>query len=170
MDSIMEDVQYIDESITNFSMIDNSHQSNSIRELPKPTITPGSRMTNNARDLETKSKAIEKIIIKSFFKSIIPARQTPKTHQQHTPGEELSFNLDLTRSEEEQLAMKLVQILINNYPEIMRIPDELISNVNHKLTASKSSGSLHYIQNSSASNGIIKFFIVIKPSKWFLVS
>ena len=44
---------------------------------------------------------------------------------------------DKLEEEEEVLGMKLIQILINHYPEVMRIPDELVKNVNLNLTSFK---------------------------------
>ena len=154
MDSIMEDVRFIDESINNGSSdYVTVYNSGISHRQQKPS--------QNARDLEIKSKAIEQIIIKSFFKSIVPVRKVRKSQrssQQYrlscgdrTPQD--LFQLDLSSQEEEQLSMKLVQILINNYPEIMRIPDELITNVNHRL-ASKSSGNLQQLQSSANFLGI----------------
>jgi len=149
MDSILEDVQYIDDSLTNFSTSETS------MSMAKELIRMPSSTRNNLKNLDAKSKAIEKIIIKSFFKSIFPLRGPLNTRAGLRKSSEVTeghFSLNLSPFEEEQLAMKLVQILINNYPEIMRIPDDLITNVNYKFTSSKSSGSLHRIQSSSNIN------------------
>lgn len=154
MESIIEDVRYIDDSLTAFSS-DNSSiclkNSTTTKDSMKQSITSSSTRAAN-RDLDTKSKAIEKIIIKSFFKSIFPIKKTMRRSLE-TNNINDSLNLGFSKVEEEQLAMKLVQILINNYPEIMRIPDELITNVNHKLSMTRSSGCLQHMQNSSGSIG-----------------
>lgn len=160
MDSIMEDVRFIDESLNM-----NSH--NCSTDYANPFAT-GSGSSNtgsqrsqaaaqNARNLEAKSKAIEAVIIKSFFRSIVPVRRVAKSSRRRRSSQpqlaQDSHLLDLSAQEEEQLAMKMVQILINNYPEIMRIPDELIANVNHRLSSSKSSGNLQQLQSSAAHSG-----------------
>ncbi len=61
--------------------------------------------------MEFKSNAIETLIVRAFTSSIVAAECVPP------------------ESIEEQLGAKLVQILINNYSEIMRIPEDFLSNV-----------------------------------------
>ena len=141
MQSIIEDVRYIDDSITNFTADTSSYTA-------AATSNRKYSLSKNTRELDTRSKEIEAIIIKSFFKSILPVRKVTNRRRSHG-NMPITSSDHLSKAEEEQLSMKLVQILINNYPEIMRIPDELITNVNHKLTTSKSSGSLKHFQNST---------------------
>ncbi len=75
-------------------------------------------------DLEFKSTAIESMIVKSFLKTIVCSEN----------GEQQKK--DIIR---DKLSIKLVQILIDNYTEIMRIPEDLKSNVIQKLNAEKKS-------------------------------
>ncbi len=164
MVSILEDVHYIDESIINFSKSDINIGMNK-RKSKLPSSTQSS-----LKHLNDTSKAIEKIIIESFFKSIIPLRislNISVKKQISAEAAENHFSLNLSPIEEEQLAMKLVQILINNYPEIMRIPDDLITNVNYKFTSSKSSGSLHRISISNNTNKSKKLIIIFKITEKF---
>lgn len=73
-------------------------------------------------DLEFKSSAIELIIIKSFLKTIVSI------------GYKEQQTKDILI---DKLAIKLVQILIDNYTEIMRIPEDLKSNVFQKLNVER---------------------------------
>lgn len=165
----MEDVRFIDDSLTM-----NSHNCSNDYANPFATSTGSSSSRSqraqtavqNAQDLDAKSKAIEAIIIKSFFRSIVPVRRLSKSSRRRSSQPALGQDmcqLDLSAQEEEMLSMKMVQILINNYPEIMRIPDELIANVNHRLSSSKSSGNLQQLQSSAAFTGrFSKFHIDLK--------
>ncbi len=91
------------------------------------------------KELEKKSKAVEKFIIKSFFKSIISMSKRTDL-----------LDADETEEEEEALGMKLIQILINHYPEVMRVPDELVQNVNINLTSIKASKSTTSIVSNNS--------------------
>jgi hypothetical protein len=73
-------------------------------------------------DLEFKSAAIELIIIKSFLKTIVSI------------GYKEQQTKDILI---DKLAIKLVQILIDNYTEIMRIPEDLKSSVFQKLNVER---------------------------------
>ena len=94
--------------------IDTSH--NSIHETSN--IFKRSHLNS---ELESKSVAIESMIIKAFLKTIISI-----DHEQEDENKQ-------------KLAVKLVQILIDNYTEIMRIPEDLKSNVSQKINAERKS-------------------------------
>lgn len=128
----LKDLNYIDASYltTNSFLMNNLNETQSNNSLfyssatstDKPPDTQSQnnkhkRRSNLNKDLEIKSNAIESIIIKSFVNSIV------KVEKQD----------DLM----EELGAKLAQILINNYSEIMRIPEDLISNVKQKINASQ---------------------------------
>lgn len=78
-----------------------------------------------SKDLELKSNAIESVIIKSFLKSIV------------------KLESDLLISE--QIGAKIVQILINNYSEVMRIPEDLISSVRQKISLNNQKKSPDFV-------------------------
>jgi hypothetical protein len=93
--------------------------------------------------LENKSKIVEEYLIRSFYKSIIFIDDSQEKEQigvnvnenNQNHKDQNSFNAKLSTSEKHKMGMKLVQILINNYTEIMRIPVELTSKMqNLKLT------------------------------------
>jgi hypothetical protein len=116
---IFDDLNFIDTSnITNQSLNlsnnNNNNNSNNSKLL---------KMSLN-HDLENKSNAIESVIIKSFSNSIVNMDKA---------SEDSNIDNDLR----EQLVVKLVQILINNYTEIMRIPEDLISNIKYKINTIK---------------------------------
>ncbi len=84
------------------------------------------------KELESKSKEVEKFIIKSFFKSILTVKN----------------NNDMLVEEKQLIGMKIIQILINHYPEVMRIPEELVKNVNTNLAIIKPSRSAMSISST----------------------
>lgn len=97
----------------NSSLLQNSFSAN------KPKL--------DLKELDTKTKAVEKFIIKSFFKSIVCAQTSSSADEEE---------------EHYLLGMKLIQILINHYPEVMRIPDELVKNVSISLTTIRQTKSM----------------------------
>jgi hypothetical protein len=90
--------------------------------------------TATTRHKHSATSDVEAIIIRSFLGVIVDVDETRATGEVHP----------------EQLAIKLVQILIDNYTEIMRIPDELIVNVKQKIHATRrvsSTGMSHSNSN-----------------------
>ena len=117
-ENMFDDLNFIDTSnITNQSLNLSNNNSN-------PNNSKLLKMSLN-HDLENKSNAIESVIIKSFANSIVYSDKN-----NDDPN-------DIDKDLKEQLVVKLVQILINNYTEIMRIPDDLISNIKHKINMIK---------------------------------
>ncbi len=103
-------------NLRDLNFIDTSAISIGNHDSPKvnrEAITRASKLKRRStmHMMESKSNAIEALIVKAFMSSIIAAECVP------------------SESIEEQLGAKLVQILINNYSEIMRIPEDFMSNV-----------------------------------------
>ena len=69
------------------------------------------------------NKCIEALIIKSFMHSIV-----------FVEAEKSAESAQEAAAADERLAMKLVQLLISNYSEIMHVPEDLVANVRLKLS------------------------------------
>lgn len=97
-------------------------------------------------DPEKVADAVESVLLKSFVNSIVSRNRL------------LSVD-ELERELNKQLALKLSQILVNNYSEVMKIPDDLVTAVKQKLESSKDS--------APASTGVNNFTenINVKPAR-----
>ncbi|CAF0977052.1 unnamed protein product [Brachionus calyciflorus] len=102
-----DDFEFIDVSISNNSKLEHS-------EL---------KLSN----VDQKTNQVEQILISSFLKSII-------LYDDNTINRRLSSD---NTKKNIAYASKISQILINNYSEIMRIPEDLISNFKQKLKSSQ---------------------------------
>jgi hypothetical protein len=102
--SHLKDLNFIDSSINESSL---DHQS----------INHLKRRSTLKREIEVKSNAVESILVKNFTQSIVYFGDLNSC----------SSNLD------EKLGEKLLQILINNYTEIMRVPDDIVKAVRTKM-------------------------------------
>ena len=103
-------------SYDDLSFIDSSIISN---DLTSSAVNEETDKRKTSDDQKVNVRKVEAFLIKSFYESIVFIEK---------------FNGDeLKRDEDERLGMKLVQILINNYHDVIRIPKDLIKNVEKEM-------------------------------------
>jgi hypothetical protein len=103
-----------------------AHQQHDSPMISREALSRASRLKRRStiNMMESKSSALEALIIKNFMSSIVAVVDNEKTDASASP----TTSQELT----EQLAVKLVQILVNNYSDLMRIPEDLVSSVKSK--------------------------------------
>ena len=141
-----EDLNFIDSSAVTTNNSLNFSGTNPAIELAHAQNSHKKKKRNSTlkADLENKSAAIENVIIKAFLNTIVYIESKKNESGDENRNEDVEVD-------DKSLAEKLVQILINNYTEIMRIPDELLINVKQKLNTIKEKNA-----ETESSSGIPK--------------